>query len=157
MAKEQQFTTLLNNELSCLKTLLDTLEREFQVLNTSDVAALEQVTQEKNNALANQATATLSRQNFVTAADCENTNQGLQQLISSYQNQQALTASIDQLHSMAEQCQNANRTNGRLISQKQQQTRNVLDILRQADSKPSTYSGQGDTVTPTEGRILGKA
>lgn len=173
--EEQQLTILLNSELTCLHNLLDTLNQEFEALTSSDIEALEQITPRKNNALAKQAEATISRQNFTTTivneniADIsgnisekktttsENTEKGLQQLIANYQNQADLSKTITQLQTLAEQCQTTNRSNGRLISQKQKHTRNALDILRQADSSPSTYSGQGDTVTKTEGRILGKA
>lgn len=155
--QEQQFTALLDSELNCLQVLLETLHREFDALSQSDVEALEQVTLDKNNALANQAAATLARQQFVTASACENADKGLQQLIASFDNRASLSATFNQLRALAEQCQSANRANGRMITQKQQYTRNALDILRQADSKPSTYSDQGDTVTQSESRILGKA
>jgi flagella synthesis protein FlgN len=157
MTQEQQLTSLLNSEVTCLQVLLDTLNDEFNALTSSNVDALEQITLDKNNALAKQAEATLSRQHFVTAETHDNTDKGLQQLLSGYQTQQALSNTLLQLRSLAEQCQNLNRTNGRLILQKQQHTRNALDILRQADSNPSTYSGQGDTITSGEGRSLGKA
>lgn len=157
MTQEQQFTRLIDSELHCLQALLTTLNQEFEILTNGDVSALEQATKEKNDALAKQAAATLARQNFVINSMHENSDQGLQQLISTFQDQQALSTSIEQLRSLAEQCQSINRVNGRLITQKQQHTRNALDILRQADSKPSIYSGQGDTVTQSETRSLGKA
>ena len=160
--EEQQLTILLNSELTCLQNLLDTLNQEFEALTNSDIEALEQITLQKNTALAKQAEATISRQNFAatlmnTNVTDENTEQGLQQLIANYENQVDLSKTINKLQLLAEQCQTTNRSNGRLILQKQKHTRNALDILRQADSNPSTYSGQGDTVTRTEGRILGKA
>lgn len=157
MTQEQQLTSLLNSEVTCLQALLDALNKEFDALTNSNVASLEQVTHDKNNALAKQAEASLSRQHFVTAKAHENTDKGLQQLIAGYQNQKVLSTTIGQLRSLAEQCQSINRTNGRLILQKQQHTRNALDILRQADSNPSTYSGQGDTIANGESRSLGKA
>jgi len=157
MTQEQKLTSLLNSEVACLQLLLDTLNREFDALTNSDIDTLEQVTQNKNNALAKQAEATLARQHFVDVTPHENTDKGLQQLIVGYKNQNSLSATIGQLRSLAEQCQNTNRTNGRLILQKQQHTRNALDILRQADSSPSTYSVQGGTITGSESRSLGKA
>mgnify|MGYP005986279375 FL=1 len=174
-SEEQQLTILLNSELTCLQNLLNTLNQEFEALTSSDIEALEQITLQKNTALAQQAEATISRQNFAATlmstnvtdvsentaskntASRENTEQGLQQLIANYENQADLSKTITELQLLAEQCQTTNRSNGRLILQKQKHTRNALDILRQADSNPSTYSGQGDTVTRGEGRILGKA
>ena len=62
--EERQLTILLNSELTCLQNLLDTLNQEFEALTRSDIEALEQITLQKNNALAQQAEATISRQNF---------------------------------------------------------------------------------------------
>lgn len=158
MTEEQQFTTLLNDELACLQNLLTTLNQEYEALTDTDIEALESATQKKNSALAKQAETTLARQNFVATVMGKNAEEvELHKFIVRYSNQAQLSTTLDQLHVVAEQCQTANRTNGRLILQKQQHTRNALDIIRQADSKPSTYSGQGDTVAPAEGRILGKA
>jgi len=158
MTEEQQFTTFLDNELDCLQDLLTALNQEYNALTGTDVEALENATLGKNNALAKQAEATIARQNFVITTNGKNAAEiELTKLITKYSNQTQLSTTLNQLHTTAEQCQTANRTNGKLILQKQQYTRNALDILRQADSKPSTYSGQGDTVTKNEGRILGKA
>lgn len=157
MAQEQKLTALLNNEATCLQVLLDALNSEFNALTSSDIDTLEQITQTKNDALAKQAEATLARQHFVATTPHENTDKGLQQLIAGYKNQDSLSITIGKLRSLAEQCQNTNRTNGRLILKKQQHTRNALDILRQADSSPSIYSVQGDTITGSESRSLGKA
>lgn len=158
MTEEQQFTALLSSELTCLQNLLDTLNQEYEALASADIDALENATQQKNNDLVKQTEATIARQNFVTTIAGESSEEiRLQQLITKYQGHDNLSTTLNQLHSLAEQCQTMNRTNGRLISQKQKQTRNALDILRQADSKPSTYSDQGGTVSSAENRILGKA
>jgi flagellar biosynthesis/type III secretory pathway chaperone len=158
MTEEQQFTTLLNNELTSLQNLLTTIHQEYDALIGTDVEALEIATLQKNNALAKQAETTIARQNYVVTVNGKSAEEiELKKLITKYSNQAQLLTTLNQLHVIAEQCQTANRTNGKLILQKQQYTRNALDILRQADSKPSTYSGQGDSVTQTEGRILGKA
>lgn len=167
MTEEQQFTSLLNNELACLQNLLTALNQEYSALTGTDVTALESANQQKNNALAKQAEATIARQNFVfstttTLNNSTTTGQNaeeaeLHKIITKYSNQTELSSTLNQLHVIAEQCQTANHTNGKLILQKQQYTRNALDILRQADSKPSTYSGQGSSVAQAEGRTLGKA
>ena len=157
MTTEQQLASLLNHEIACLKQLLAILDREFESLTTSDINAIEAATTDKNVALESQAQSTLSRQNFVTASSFANSDEGLQQLIASCDNHSELKATYAQLTSLAQQCRNTNRTNGRLILKKQGQTRNALNIIRQADSNPSTYSDQGGAIANPSTRSLGKA
>lgn len=160
--EERQLNALVATELFCLESLLTALDKESDALIDLDIEALERATQEKNMALSHQLKATTARQGYTKSLNASNRDKSdiggeLQQLIPRLHNKDTFAAAITQLQNMAKQCQTMNRNNGRLISQKQLYTRNALDILRQADSKPSTYSNQGDTINKTEGRILGKA
>lgn len=157
MSQGQQLVSLLRLETTHLQHLLDALELEFESLKSGDVEAIEKSTQAKNKALAKQAEATLSRQRFVATTTANDSEAGLQQLITHCENSAELSEVYEQLTSLATQCQNTNRINGRLILQKQQQTRSALNIIRQADNETSTYSGQGGNVSNTPSRTLGKA
>lgn len=157
MNSGQQLLSLLTSETACLQQLLKALEHEFKSLTSADISAIELAIKDKNQALANQAEATLSRQRFVATTSAEDSDEGLRQLVASYENHSELTQTYSELTSLARQCRNSNRTNGRLISQKQQQTQNALNIIRQAGNIPSTYSDQGGTITTPSSRSLGKA
>ena len=157
MTQEQQIASLLSNEIDCLQKLLNILKQEYDALLNADIEAIEQATAAKNQALAAQAATTQSRRNMTIQASFSGTNEGLQQLIATCENQQELSASFSQLTSLAQQCQATNRSNGRLILQKQQQARGALDIIRQTDTNTPTYSGQGMTTASQDTRTLGKA
>lgn len=157
MTTGQQLASLLNHEIACLEQLLAILGREFESLTSSDINAIETATNDKNVALAHQAKSTLTRQQFVASSSYEDSDEGLQQLITTCDNHTELAAIYAQLTSLAQQCHGTNRTNGRLILQKQEQTRSALNIIRQADNHSSTYSGQGDAISNPSTRSLGKA
>ncbi|MEH6616199.1 MAG: flagellar protein FlgN [Porticoccus sp.] len=157
MTVGQQLASLLNHEIACLEQLLAILDREFESLTSSDISAIEAATNDKNLALARQGKSTLTRQQFVTSSSYEDSDKGLQQLITTCDNHTELATIYAQLTSLARQCHSTNRTNGRLILQKQEQTRSALNIIRQADNNPSTYSDQGGSITNPSTRSLGKA
>lgn len=153
----QQLAALLSNEVDCLDKLLGILRQEYEALLNADIEALEQATAAKNHALAAQAEIIQSRRSLVIQTSFSDTNEGLQELIASCDNQQELSASFSRMSSLAGQCQTINRSNGRLILQKQQQARGALDIIRQTDANSPTYSGQGTTTASQDTRTLGKA
>ncbi len=157
MNQEQQLASLLSNEIDCLQQLLGILKQEYEALLNADIEALEQATAAKNLALAAQAEITQSRRNMTIQASFSATNEGLQQLIATCENQQELTASFSRLTALAQQCQTTNRSNGRLILQKQQQARGALDIIRQTDPNTPTYSVEGMATDSQDTRTLGKA
>ena len=153
----QQLADLLTQEILCLRQLLDTLHREHQALLTSDASAIELIAAEKQQSLANQSRATQARLHFTQQNANGDPQQQLQQLVDSSTKPQALQQIVDETSSLAQQYQEKNRANGRLINQKQQQAQGALSILRQTDSNPATYSGHGSTPNRQQGRTLGKA
>ncbi|MFT4614822.1 MAG: flagellar biosynthesis/type III secretory pathway chaperone [Bacteroidia bacterium] len=157
MTQEQQLAALLSNEIDCLQKLRGILKQEYDALLQADIAALEQVTASKNVALAAQAEITQSRRNLAVQASFSDSDEGLQLLIATCKNQQELLASFSRLSELARECQATNRSNGRLILQKQQQAREALDIIRQTDPNTPTYSVQGMTTESQGTRTLGKA
>ena len=157
MNQEQQLASLLSSETDCLQQLLDILKQEYEALLSADIEAIEQATTAKNLALAAQAEITQTRRNMTIQASFSGTNEGLQQLIATCENQRELSAAFSRLSSLAQQCQTSNRSNGRLILQRQQQARGALDIIRQTDPNTPTYSGQGTATASQDTRTLGKA
>ncbi|MFT4518790.1 MAG: flagellar biosynthesis/type III secretory pathway chaperone [Halioglobus sp.] len=157
MNQEQQLASLLSNEIDSLQKLLGILKQEYDALVMSDIEALEQATADKNFALAAQVEITQRRQNLTIQASFSGTDEGLQQLIDTCENRQELQTSFSSLSSIARECHTTNRSNGRLILQKQQQARGALEIIRQTDPNTPTYSGQGTTKASQDSRTLGKA
>ncbi|MDX1734285.1 MAG: flagellar protein FlgN [Halioglobus sp.] len=158
MPMQEQLQALLDQEIENLQTLLGILHREHDALVNADVDAIERITQSKNQALTAQAELTRSRRHLVQTAWGSDTDESLEQYIASFDDQ-SLWHSFSRLSALAMQCNDSNRTNGRLIAHKQQQTRDALDILRRTDSAATTtYSHSGRAAGSEQaGRTLGKA
>lgn len=156
MSFRQQLASLLARELTSLQGLHELLDQEYTALVNADVGALEQITPKKNQALAEQAVLTQSRRDFA-AQSAAGAGATLEQLIASVDNPEELSTALARLTALARQCQEANRTNGRLILQKQQQARGALEIIRQTENSSPTYSGLGKTTETQDSRSLGKA
>jgi flagellar biosynthesis/type III secretory pathway chaperone len=157
MLQEQQFSLLLTDETTALQYLDAILNQEYQALLKGDVTVIEDVTKKKNEALTNQAKCMKSRKYFAAQCCADLSYTGVEQLIASYSNSDDLTASFSLLTSLAQRCHDANRTNGRLIAEKQQQALLALDILRQTNKTVPTYSVQGKATSTPSSKSLGKA
>jgi flagellar biosynthesis/type III secretory pathway chaperone len=81
----------------------------------------------------------------------------LRQLIAECDNHADLSVCFAHLVLLAQRCHESNRDNGRLILERQKQTRGALNIIRQTENSPSTYSGQGKATEQGSSRSLGKA
>lgn len=157
MPLQQQLRALLDQEVENLQSLLDILTREYDSLARSDVASLEQGTALKNQALSIQAGLASKRHHLVTTHLGSHSDKQLSEYVAR-SGDASLQAAFSRLSELAEQCHDKNRSNGRLIAQKQAQTRGALDILRHTDSSSATYSHSGKAATSEKsGRSLGKA
>ncbi|MFT5482483.1 MAG: flagella synthesis protein FlgN [Halieaceae bacterium] len=153
---DQQLSTWLNQESSCLQQLVDVLQLEYDALLNGDIDVIEAATKAKNQALNAQTAATQARQAFTTA-NLAGSSADLQQFMADRDSTDPLAVSFSELTALAGQCREANHRNGRLIVQKQAHTRGALAIIRQTDNQPDTYSNQGNAATAHSSRSLGKA
>lgn len=157
MQVEEQLHGLLNQEIENLQALRGVLHQEYEALVNADISAIEQLSETKSLVLSTQAQLTDSRRRLVQNTSGNGSDENLEQFIASCDNHD-LMQTFSRLTALAMQCNVSNRTNGRLIAQKQQQTRGALDILRLTDSATSTYSNAGKTSGNEQaGRTLGKA
>ncbi len=158
MSPGDALTAIFAREIDSLLSLQAILEQEYQALVAADVVAIEALSATKNRALNVQAELTQARQQTLTDAALSNTPEGLQQLIAGSGNRDALTEAYQRLTDLAATCHESNRTNGRLIMQKQRQANDALDILRHSEARTPTYSNQGKTASGGQAsRTLGKA
>lgn len=157
MQSHRQLRSLLDQEVENLQSLHTILQREYDALLKADAAAIEQGAALKNQALSIQSHLTENRRRWLSSAPGQATEIRLAEYVQDY-GDAGLQALFTRLSDLAEECHTLNRTNGRLIAQRQQQTLGALDILRHTDSTNTTYSLTGKTspADPT-GRTLGKA
>jgi flagellar biosynthesis/type III secretory pathway chaperone len=157
MLATDELASILAREVDCLGRLLAILEREHAALTTDDIEQLERVTLDKNAGMAEQAELAMQRGRLLANAGYDSSNTGLQAFIAASTDAAPLNQALESLGDLSGQCQHYNRENGRIIVQKQQHTRNALNILRQNDAASPTYSLRGLTTTPEDSRTLGKA
>ena len=157
MMPGDQLAALLDSELTCLRHLHDALMAEQEALLAADAPAIEQGTIAKNRALGEQVELIQHRQDFLLEAGFEATSAGLADCIRGCANATWLEDASSELNTLLQQCHEANRLNGRLIGQRQQQTRNALNILRQAEQAPATYTDAGSAANTGPSRLIGKA
>lgn len=157
MHEQEQLHQLLDREIENLQALRGVLHQEYEALVSADINAIEQLSDTKSQVLSVQADLTSTRRHFVESTSGNGSDESLEQYITDCGNQELLQT-FSRLSALAMQCNVSNRTNGRLIAQKQQQTRSALDILRHTDSNSATYSNAGTTSASEQaGRTLGKA
>lgn len=140
-----------------MEQLQDILKREHQALVKADVAQLEQITQDKTQALQYQAQVKDRRSALAQSRGGVESSEELEALFTGFDNAQQLRAMHAAFLQLAETCNEANRANGRLIAQQQKHTVGALNVLRQTERDVPVYSGQGAAVESRTGRILGRA
>lgn len=138
-----QATALLADELASLNQLADALTQEHGALLGNDTEALDAALAHKNACLLQQQTVTSAREALLPGNLTDHALNPSQQEL------------VDQLHTLSEQCRHVNVSNGALIARKQQLMRTTLDVLRQQDPVPATYSDNGDTQEDHSSRSLG--
>lgn len=157
MASGEKLATILQREIDNLNTLQSIVDREYEALADANIPAIEALIAEKNRALHTQAELAKSRQDIVQQHSFDDTPDGLLRFIDECDNRDTLSTAYRHLSTLARDCRDSNRANGRLISQKQRHAADALDVLRKTDSKSSLYSSQGKTSLAGEkGRTLGK-
>lgn len=155
----QNLADALAQEVVCLEQLSDILVRERKALVERDPAALEQVTADKSRCLENQARANRLRRAIsdplLSGADVQEAN--LDTVFARFENYQQLTELHRRFRDVADDCQQLNRGNGRLIARQQQHTRDALKVLQRSDTQGPTYSPRGPAGDNPSKRILGTA
>ena len=128
MPAPDQLRGLLDQEVENLQSLLSILKREYDALVGSDIEAIEQITTLKNQALTIQADLANSRQRLLARSQGGSPDEQLRHHVASSGDAQ-MQSLYTRLSSLADECHTLNRTNGRLIAQRHQQTVGALDIL----------------------------
>ncbi|MFT6285471.1 MAG: flagellar biosynthesis/type III secretory pathway chaperone [Alcanivorax sp.] len=157
MTELEQLLSILNQEKGGLRQLLAALKQEHNALLAADIDAIEAATGVKNQALEEHSKTTNTRRLHVAKNTSDPSDESLRQWVESTGDSSELTLAFSGLVQLAQDCHESNRNNGRLIVARQTQARGALNIIRQTDSLPPTYSGQGKAAPSTGSRFLGKA
>ncbi len=141
----EQASVLLARELASLEDLAEALTAEHGALLGNDPDALDAALVRKNACIEQQHIATSAREALLPGN------------LSDHDLNEEQRDIVAQLHTLSQQCQHHNVSNGALIARKQQVMRTALDTLRHQEPVPATYSGSGDTREDHNSRSLGSA
>lgn len=137
---------LLEGEISCTRKLLETLNRETEILVDRDISALESFTAEKAELINQLKSIAEQRETLLT----ELADEPLKT------DDQAATLWQD-LMSLAANCQEKNHVNGSIIEIGYRQSQQALDILQGTARKPELYDHAGQTTRSGKSSTLARA
>ncbi|WP_461516027.1 flagella synthesis protein FlgN [Porticoccus sp.] len=152
----QPLIHLLNGEIYQLKQLLHALSNEATALLCNESGSIELATNAKKHALEKQIELTMVREKAMEEVTGYSGDDTLSQLANNTEDTR-LKQLILELRELAKQCRETNQANGKLIHKQQRHTNNALNILRQRDAPPATYTNQGSTNQVCDSRTIGKA
>jgi len=156
----QRLAEALADEVASMELLAEILQRENLALIDRDSEVLQQVTADKNHALKVQSQKNALRRSISDplTADIEGEQQALEVVFQQFSNGDELIALLRRFKDIAAECQQVNRSNGRLIARQQQHTQEALAVLQRTDgSADPTYSQRGPAGNTPSKRILGTA
>jgi flagellar biosynthesis/type III secretory pathway chaperone len=144
----------LNEELSALRHVDETLTAEHKALLDVTPGDLEQAILDKNTALTALAQRRVAREALTGTGSLVEflnrqtpTAEGLQQA----------RELVDALRSLGTECQQKNQRNGRLIGGLKDSTEGALGVLRAGEASVTLYGQDGDRSSDLGSRILGTA
>ncbi len=137
---------LLEGEISYTRKLLETLNRETEILVARDISALESFTAEKVELINQQKSIAEQRETLLTELDGE-----------PLKTDDQAAALWQDLMSLAANCQEKNHINGSIIEIGYRQSQQALDILQGTTRKPELYDHAGHTTRSGKSSTLARA
>ena len=137
---------LLEGEISYSRKLLETLNRETEILVARDISALESFTAEKVELINQLKSIAEQRETLLTELDGE-----------PLKTDDQAAALWQDLMSLAANCQEKNYINGSIIETGYRQSQQALDILQGTARKPELYDQAGQTTRSGKSSTLARA
>lgn len=140
---------LLQQEIACARTLVHLLEQEYAALAQRDIGRLDTIIPEKRNAIADleslgQRRETLLAQRHSSTSDAA-TYTGDGENKNPFSGDSRQSDLWDELRSLAQQCQEKNQVNGRIVEIGYRQSRVALDVLHGVAPCSELYDSSGRT------------
>lgn len=156
MAAIDELKQLLTQDLETLERLASLLLEEKTALTASDVAAIEPLTQQKNALLDQVRDRAKSKIRALVAMGYRPETGDPSRFIRS-----AGLTELTELWASAEQalkqCQEQNRTNGRIVGHLQQRLSRLTDIFRGSAGQSKLYGASGQQTSLGQRNILASA
>jgi len=148
--QKQVVKQVLQSEVDCAHSLLQSLNQEYEALAEHHTATLEDVVRNKQDKIQQLESATREREKIlasadgVTVFDDKEKNKHYQ-----FNGDKQLMGLWDELVDVAEKCRLKNRVNGSIVEVVSRQSRHALDILHgivpDASSNSEVYDQSGQT------------
>ena len=137
-----KLSELLDRQLGALQTVLDVLGRERDALSARDMEALERISAEKQECLAQAATYEQHRRELAPdPATMEH-----------FAEDPVIAERWAQLLDLTRVCRDQNEENGRIIRLQQRRVEKTLTLLRGSGGQPDLYGPDGGNRTRTQTR-----
>ena len=132
-SQASQLTDLLDRQIAALEAVLEVLGLENTALRDRDVAALEQISNRKQERLADAATLEQHRRELAPDPDA------MERLAENA----AVAERWARLLDLTRVCRDQNEENGRVIRLQQRRVENTLTLLRGSGGQPDLYGPDG--------------
>lgn len=150
----QQLSRLLSAEYAAARSLLEILQKEHQVLKSSDADALMAISEEKQQGVIQMHQCARQREQLVNRLP--EGNSGITRLFGTEPGSEAARL-WRQLGEIGSKLQQQNQINGGIVALSQRHTRQALDILSGRSGNREIYSSRGEYRQMESGKPLAKA
>ena len=158
--QQQQYSQLLQREIELARALKTSLEVEYKALSSPDATGLQNIVSEKQEIISALETMGKQRETQLRAQGVlqgPNTAHEVQRVFNSTRQ---LSNDWNELLSLAADCQEKNRINGRIVELGVRHSINALEILRgniTGASSAHLYDHSGHTSNAAEKRSIAQA
>lgn len=154
----EHLTTLLREESELLAELEELLVRESQVLEASDIRALEDSTRARQERMGALAHIEEQRRSLCALHGFSADRAGLDGLMAWCDGEGTLLSRLRECAERAVRCRDLNDRNGVVVAARLKRVEGMLDALTGRPTRSDTYGPRGYTNSSTRpGRVLGAA
>lgn len=151
------FAAILNNEIGQVQSLLELLEREYQLLLSSPSKALETLLADKQRLLTLVEQGVAAHNRFLLQQGYSADRAGTESYLHACGDNRELLAQWNRYLELVEACRSQNEINGGAVALNQRQVSLALNILLGIGDGNKTYGRSGQSRSTSTPNSLGKA
>jgi flagellar biosynthesis protein FlgN len=148
---------LLSEESSLLQQLEEILQREHEVLNAKDLAAIDKIARTRQEKMGALARTEEQRRSLCTTHGESADKSGLDRLMIWCDPQGSLMARLRECAQRAIRCRDLNDRNGTLVAARLKHVEGLLSALTGRSAQSPTYGPNGSAAGRLPSRVLGAA
>ncbi len=153
----EHLAQVLAEEAGLLAELQGLLEREYEVLGSKDVAAVEKAVLARQERVGALTRLEEQRRSFCSMHGYSPDYAGLEKLLVWCDPRGTLVSHLRECAQRAAECRDLNERTGKLVATKLKRVEGLLGALTGRPATADTYSSNGTTAPTRPGRVLGAA